>query len=147
MISTILSSPVPPSSRSREPLVRASSNRSATVAFLWRCPSLLTKDHDASTELGGVHKVPVGIEDNLLLALPGHPVHLELPLVLQLGDRDRKALVVDLFCLTRPDVQYNGENLLMMSNVLTCYILGDLLRVPHSCSGGDGQAHHDSSET
>ena len=82
MISTILSSPVPPSSRSREPLVRASSNRSATVAFLQRRQSSLTKDHDASTELGGVHKVPVGIEDDLLLALPGHPVHLELPLVL-----------------------------------------------------------------
>ena len=82
MISTILSSPVPPSSRSREPLVRASSNRSATVAFLWRCQSSLTKDHDASTELDGVDEVPVGIEDDLLFALSGHPVHLELPLVL-----------------------------------------------------------------
>ena len=53
---------------------------------------------------------PVGIEDNLLLALLGHPVHLELPLVLQLRNWNGKALVVNLFRLTRPD-QYNGQNL------------------------------------
>ena len=52
------------------------------MAFLQRRQSSLTKDHDASTELDGVHEVPVGIEDDLLLALPGHPVHLKLPLVL-----------------------------------------------------------------
>ena len=34
---TILRTPVPPSSMSREPLVRASSNKSATVAFLRKC--------------------------------------------------------------------------------------------------------------
>ena len=46
---------------------------------------------------------PVWIEDNLLLSFLRHPVDLELPLVLQLRNWDGKPLVVDLFCLTRPD--------------------------------------------
>ena len=83
---------------SSEPLVRASSNKSATVAFLIKCKVTTFKGEKA------VLKEPVGIKDNLLLALLGHPVHLELALVLQLGNWDRKALVVDLLRLTRPEV-------------------------------------------
>ena len=47
---------------------------------------------------------PVWIEDNLLLSLLGHPVHLELPLVLQLIDGDDQPLIVDSLHLLGSEV-------------------------------------------